>query len=433
MRPYQNNIVVDGASNLMQFYGRQANDFPQDWVQEFQVLTNSFGAEFGQAAGGVINVITRSGSNRFSGRGYGFFRIRQARQPAVRGTVRRNGDPVFLDETPPFDQQRYGGFLGGPVVQGQALLLRRHREPEPRLVRGPWHLGLLAEQPARRAGVACRHRCPRIPSFPKGTTSQVYLAKADWNISKNNRAYFRYTNTNKSEKNVSLNGSALDTAENRYTFEGPLWNVMANWTSTLSARAFNELRVFYGVNKPWILSNFADFKGGSQLLEADGANGLNGRYPTVSYPGANFGAAGFTGLEGESNAYIIDNFSFLMGKHQLKAGLQLSRQTMFMDVEAAHKGRWSFLSDRVFDINDPASVPELVQRQHRDRQGDADGVEPGVRTPGHLAADRQPDAQPRHALRPRSDAGHGEPVHPGVQRRIVKRLGASPRPGVSST
>ncbi len=64
MRPYQNNIVVDGASNLMQFYGRQANDFPQDWIQEFQVLTNSFGAEFGQAAGGVMNVITRSGSNK---------------------------------------------------------------------------------------------------------------------------------------------------------------------------------------------------------------------------------------------------------------------------------------------------------------------------------------------------------------------------------
>ena len=52
-RPFSNGIVVDGASNQMQFYGRQANDFPQDWIQEFQVLTNSFSAEFGQAAGGM--------------------------------------------------------------------------------------------------------------------------------------------------------------------------------------------------------------------------------------------------------------------------------------------------------------------------------------------------------------------------------------------
>ena len=44
-------IVVDGASNQMQFYGRQSNDFPQDWIQEFQVLTNSLSAEYGQAAG----------------------------------------------------------------------------------------------------------------------------------------------------------------------------------------------------------------------------------------------------------------------------------------------------------------------------------------------------------------------------------------------
>src|SRR6267142_2771044 len=61
-RPFSNGIVVDGASNQMQFYGRQANDFPQDWIQEFQVLTNSFSAEFGQAAGGMLNVITRSGA-----------------------------------------------------------------------------------------------------------------------------------------------------------------------------------------------------------------------------------------------------------------------------------------------------------------------------------------------------------------------------------
>src|SRR5262249_56589017 len=69
-RPFTNGIVVDGASNQMQFYGRQGNNFPQDWIQEFQVLTNSFSAEYGQAAGGMLNVITRSGSNTMLGRRY---------------------------------------------------------------------------------------------------------------------------------------------------------------------------------------------------------------------------------------------------------------------------------------------------------------------------------------------------------------------------
>ncbi len=46
-RGYQNNVFVDGASNQWQYYGRQASTFSQDWIQEFQVMTNSYSAEFG--------------------------------------------------------------------------------------------------------------------------------------------------------------------------------------------------------------------------------------------------------------------------------------------------------------------------------------------------------------------------------------------------
>src|SRR5256712_5481423 len=116
-RPFSNGIIVDGASNQMQFYGRQANDFPQDWIQEFQVLTNSFSAEYGQAAGGILNVITRSGANTMNGRGYGFFRDDKLDRPPFAGRYDASRQPTFLDATPPFNQQRWGGFLGGPVVK----------------------------------------------------------------------------------------------------------------------------------------------------------------------------------------------------------------------------------------------------------------------------------------------------------------------------
>src|SRR5438477_78182 len=95
-RPFTNGIVVDGASNQMQFYGRQANDFPQDWIQEFQVLTNSFSAEYGQAAGGMLNVITRSGANTTSGRGYGFFRDAKFDRPPFAGRYDTSKQPIFL-------------------------------------------------------------------------------------------------------------------------------------------------------------------------------------------------------------------------------------------------------------------------------------------------------------------------------------------------
>jgi hypothetical protein len=116
-RPFSNGIIVDGASNQMQFYGRQANDFPQDWIQEFQVLTNSFSAEYGQAAGGMMNVITRSGANRLNARAYGFFRNDKFDQPPFAGRYDANKQPIFLDTTPPFTQQRWGGFVGGPIAK----------------------------------------------------------------------------------------------------------------------------------------------------------------------------------------------------------------------------------------------------------------------------------------------------------------------------
>ena len=82
---------------MWQFYGKQASTFPQDWVQEFQVLTNSFGAEFGTASGGIMNVISRSGSNKLSGRAYGFFRDSSLDSAPYAGRF-VNGEPELLSE-----------------------------------------------------------------------------------------------------------------------------------------------------------------------------------------------------------------------------------------------------------------------------------------------------------------------------------------------
>src|SRR6267143_2246119 len=112
---YQNNVFVDGATNAMQVYGTQSESFPQDWIQEFQVMTNGFSAEFGNASGAVLNVITRSGTHTVQGRGYGFFQNARFNSPPYAGRF-TNGVPVFLDTTPPYNQRRMGGFLGGPVV-----------------------------------------------------------------------------------------------------------------------------------------------------------------------------------------------------------------------------------------------------------------------------------------------------------------------------
>src|SRR5438067_7122 len=78
-----NALLVDGADSNNLFYGQATGRtgfrpyaFSQDAVQEFQVNANAFPAEVGRASGGVINVITRSGSNDFHGTAFEFYRDR---------------------------------------------------------------------------------------------------------------------------------------------------------------------------------------------------------------------------------------------------------------------------------------------------------------------------------------------------------------------
>ncbi|HSL19996.1 MAG TPA: carboxypeptidase regulatory-like domain-containing protein [Vicinamibacterales bacterium] len=345
-KQYQNNVFVDGATNAMQFYGTQAESYPQDWIQEFQVMTNGFSAEFGQASGGVLNVITRSGSNRVQGRVYGFFRDDRFDTAPYAGRF-VSGEPQYLDSPPEYGQQRWGGFLGGPIVKDKTFFFAgaENLDNEATTV-------LALSNYWRDQGYET--------VLPSENTNRVYMVKADWNASQKNRFSFRHSRTAKTDKNCSgqggdgCNSSPLWSEEKRATFDGPLWSVLGNWTSTLSSRAFNELRAYYGVNKLFITCNLA----GTYGLDLLQKNASTGQYTERSHPGGAFGCSTTGGLEGETNLYFNDTFMWVLGRHQVKFGGQLARVNFLMDIDASQKGRWSFPSDRVFNINDPASYPD---------------------------------------------------------------------------
>ena len=185
------------------------------------------------------------------------------------------------------------------------------------------------------------------------------MAKIDANLNKNNRLSIRESRTFHTDTNCTgqggdgCNSSPLWTQEKRGTFNGPLWSVLGNLTSTLSSNSFNELRMYYGVNKLLITGN-AVGKYGLALLQDTAQEPL---WTEKYYPGADFGSAVTGGLEGENNFYAIDNFMFVKGKHQFKIGVQMARVGFFMDIDASQKGRWYFRTDQVFNINNPVSYP----------------------------------------------------------------------------
>jgi hypothetical protein len=103
-RGRSNLVQVDGADNTDNSVNASRSTVSQEAVQEFQVVTNSFAPEFGRSAGGIVNVVTKSGTNDVHGNVFGFFRDKsyQARNAFA---------PV---EDPPYNRKQYGFTIGGP-------------------------------------------------------------------------------------------------------------------------------------------------------------------------------------------------------------------------------------------------------------------------------------------------------------------------------
>src|SRR5262245_46034273 len=101
-----NQVAVDGAETISASGAVQAT-VSQEAVQEFQVVRNSFSAEFGGAAGGVVNIISKSGGASFHGGAFGLFRHEKF-------DARNTFDFNPKGKTP-FNRQQYGGSIGGPL------------------------------------------------------------------------------------------------------------------------------------------------------------------------------------------------------------------------------------------------------------------------------------------------------------------------------
>jgi outer membrane receptor protein involved in Fe transport len=338
-RGFANGFFIDGATAEWQYYGKQSSTMVQDWIQEFQVMTNSFSAEFGTASGGILNVITRSGTNRYQARAYGFFRDAKLDSAPFAGSF-TNGKPNYLDQAAPFSQQRVGGFAGGPIVLDRLFFFAGAEK--------------LKKNSSTILGISDYWRAQGLETvLPSGTEDHPYLVKGDLNATSKNRLSVRYDRSVRKDLNLSQSGSAIDTKEDRYAFGGPIWNLLGSYTTTLSNSSFNEARLFYGSNKAPIVCNKSGTGGSAQLAKAP-----VGTFAQIEYPGALFGCPTFTGLEGEENIVLADHLSVSRGRHQLKVGAQGNQVRTIIDVTNYHDGFWSHPTDGLFNRADPATYPD---------------------------------------------------------------------------
>jgi outer membrane receptor protein involved in Fe transport len=110
--PALNNFLVDGLDNNERFIGTVLIRPNVDAIQEMKVDTSNFSAEQGRSAGGVINILTKSGTNQVNGSSYFFYRNESL---DAADYFARDG------EKPPYDLKQFGGSIGGPIRRNQTF------------------------------------------------------------------------------------------------------------------------------------------------------------------------------------------------------------------------------------------------------------------------------------------------------------------------
>ncbi|HKQ99075.1 MAG TPA: TonB-dependent receptor [Pyrinomonadaceae bacterium] len=110
-------VQVDGADNTDNSVNASRSTVSQEAVQEFQVATNSYAPEFGRATGGIINVVTKGGTNEFHGNVFGFIRHKSIQARNAFAPIIDN-DP---DKKPPFTRAQYGATIGGPISRDRTF------------------------------------------------------------------------------------------------------------------------------------------------------------------------------------------------------------------------------------------------------------------------------------------------------------------------
>ncbi len=256
-----NNISLDGGDYNNGFFGEQmggqraAIDITLEAVKEFQVVAQGAPAEFGRTAGGVVNVITKSGTNELHGSLFHFQRLE--------GLTANTSDGRPLQD---FHREQFGGTLGGPLVKDKAFFfvaaeairenLQRPNLSEP-LGTCPVSTPTI---PANEALISANAECQRLAllNFFRTTRGQeegqpidhkidnkAVLLKLDWLLSSNNNLSLSYNFNYSKNTNQTFDVSTYGNSANG--IEGPSKINVANLNlfSTLSATKLNEFHITY--------------------------------------------------------------------------------------------------------------------------------------------------------------------------------------------
>lgn len=349
--PAGSAFLQDGNDTTQQFYNENAgrtrisSNISQDSVQEFQVMTSGYSAEFGRAVGGVINTVTKSGTNAVHGTGYWFFRNQDF-----------NARDRYAAVNPPERRQQFGGSIGGPIKKDKLFYFgnfeaTRRDFPLVSSILNPQFFNAAGDFIGVCGAPATPTQCANAVTYfrrffgtvPRTADQNAGFAKIDWQASEKQTLSMSFNLMNWESPNGIQTAAALTNAgaigNNGISTVRTRWARLAH-TGILSSRVVNEFR-------------FGWFK---DRLFDDANYGLAppGVRTAVTVTGqANLGVPNYLPRvqPTEDRWQFADNLSITSGKHQYKFGFDIAHTRDVEDALFNGVGSYSYGSITNFALD----------------------------------------------------------------------------------
>jgi hypothetical protein len=375
MRLRSNNFLIDGQdSNNLNLTGLVQEINNPDTVAEFRLITNQFGAEYGRAAGSVVNIVTKSGTNQFHGTAYWFYN-------GNRLNARSNLDKRLFESAPWRIEDQFGATLGGPLIKdktfffGSALRWTDRQFASGSITGVPTAEGLNILRTIAGSRPQVRALLDHLPpaqiskgdayaltvdgqtvNVPLGTLTSAApnrldawqsSARVDHHVGNGNTLGARYL----FDDRTNIGGQPVppgltDEASQRR-------QAVSLYLISFAPRKFNELRASYqrntarrsGTNPkaeeiPSINITDIGLTGGPAASADRTAIGLATMLPSFSY---------------NNNIHVTDVMGLLFSTHSVKFGIDVRRTEQYYLLGSSVRGRLEYASLQNF-VDDRASV-----------------------------------------------------------------------------
>jgi hypothetical protein len=332
-----NTNLIDGANNNQAFFsearGRSIGApyvYSTDSIQEFQSATSSYGAEFGQAAGGQINAISKSGTNQYHGDL--FYDLRypdlNALDPYTKSLSSITTNPALQKayySQPVHQQQQFGGSVGGPILRDKLFFFLTYdgfRKVNPIFYLSNFNFSS-ATCPAPITATQCQAAINYLNgttagmfglktqgTFPRLIKQDIFFPKIDWQVNEKNHvsAEFNWQDFNEPNgyngSNTVTNGSVTQNGTSNFHERFGI----LNWTSVIDPTTVNQVLFQFSRDLETASTNTS---GPAVSISNVASYGETSALPRGAFPD-------------EHRFQIADTLSKTHGKHDLRAGVDLS-------------------------------------------------------------------------------------------------------------